>query len=105
MNPPVFFAFRKFSERPGLMDVCFPLTRVTRSFMADRNELVHQTCSCTPRAVAGGPVTHTELFRTGGLSGVNKVNTTIIQQPWPYQLASNPLGCLKLDCLGGNNES
>lgn len=43
--------------------------------------------------------------RTRGLSEVKKANMRIIQQPWLYQLASNPLGCLILDCLGGNNES
>lgn len=42
---------------------------------------------------------------TRGLSEVKKVNMRIIQQPWLYWLASNPLGCLILDCLGGNNES
>jgi len=43
--------------------------------------------------------------RTEGLSEVKKVSIRIPQQPWTCWLASNPLGCLILDCLGGNNES
>lgn len=42
---------------------------------------------------------------TMGRAGAKKLNMRILQQLWLYHLASNPLYCVVLDRLRGNNEN